>query len=155
MSPPCPTHPSLHDAKLWGAILQKNYSERSRFQFSPPVSFLPIKHQNVPPLTTSGGMDSTRSWGEARRAGAAGGRSEASEEGMEGSLVEFAHHITSANRTLPSISDIFIIPVNFSWIPPPLTFEMTNNLGNLLAYWHRVIRLKTTAASSWPREMSW
>lgn len=51
---------------------------------------------------------------EARRAGAAEGRSEVSEEGMEGSLVEFAHHITSANRTLPSISDIFIIPVNFS-----------------------------------------
>ncbi len=30
-----------------------------------------------------------------------------------GSLVEFTHHITAANRNPQSISDIFIIPVKF------------------------------------------
>lgn len=49
--------------------------------------------------------------GEMRRAeeDRGGGRGE-----DRGSLVEFTHHITAANRNPQSISDIFIIPVKFS-----------------------------------------
>lgn len=65
-------------------------------------------------------------------------------------MEEFTHHITAANHNLRSIGDIFIIPVKF----PVTRLGTANNLGNLLAYWHGVIRLKTTAASSWPWEMS-
>lgn len=59
--------------KLWGAILQKNYSEGAWFQFSLFISFLPIKHQNVSPLTTNRGMDTTGSRGELRVGGVGGG----------------------------------------------------------------------------------
>lgn len=55
--------------KLWGAILQKNYSEGAWFQFSLFISFLPIKHQNVSPLTTNRSMDTTGSRGELRVGG--------------------------------------------------------------------------------------
>lgn len=67
-----------------------------------------------------------------------------------GSLLEFTHHITTANRNPRGISDIFITAVEIR----PTRLGAAGNLGNLLAYWHEVIRLKTTAASSWPWKMS-
>lgn len=102
--------------------------------------YLPIKNQNVP--LSGRGMDTpqhnTRSHREVR-----GGREGGSLEGI---------HIFSSNHNPLSISHISIISVKFSWS----TLErLAGNLGNLLAYWHGVIRLETTAASSWPTEMDW
>lgn len=42
-----------------------------------------------------------------------GGEKEGGRREDRGSLVEFTHHITAANRNPQSISDIFIIPVKF------------------------------------------
>lgn len=53
--------------------------------------------------------------GEAEKGAEAGGREGRDERGEDGgSLVEFTHHITTANRNPQSIGDIFIIPVKFN-----------------------------------------
>lgn len=64
-------------------------------------------------------MDTTGKLGRRQRVGEAEKGAQAGEEGREergkdgGSLVEFTHHITTANRNPQSIGDIFIIPVKF------------------------------------------
>lgn len=65
-------------------------------------------------------MDTTSSRGRGDGGGGGGwwwwwrwGGLREGEERIEGSLVEFTHHITAANRNPQSISDIFIIPVKF------------------------------------------
>lgn len=64
-------------------------------------------------------MDTTGKPGRRQRVGEAEKGAQAGEEGRVergedgGSLVEFTHHITTANRNPQSIDDIFIIPVKF------------------------------------------
>lgn len=78
---------------------------------------------------------------------------EEEEELLERSSVEFTHHRAAANRNPPSIGHIFIFAVSFLRRTLSPLLHTSKNL--LLAYWHEVIRLKTTAASSWPTQMSW
>ena len=108
----------LYAVKLWGAILQKNYSEGPGFNsacsylsflLSIKMFLLSVRIEVwTPPAAGErrggGRKGGWRGWGEDR----AGGRRE-----DRRSLVEFTHHITAANRNPQSISDIFIIPVKF------------------------------------------
>lgn len=118
---------SLHhpDSPLRRETLGGNFTEKllrgAWFQFSLFISFLPIKHQNVL-LSVRIEVWTPPAAGEERRRGREGGDEESrgGQGGRErrgedrGSLVEFTHHITAANRNPQSISDIFIIPVKFS-----------------------------------------
>lgn len=65
-------------------------------------------------MDTTGKPGRRQRVGEAEKgaqAGEEGGGEERGEDG--GSLVEFTHHITTANRNPRSIGDIFITPVKF------------------------------------------
>lgn len=138
----------LYAGKLQGAILQKNYSASPGFNLLCSYLSLLLSIKMSPPPYPSLRLER---YGHHREVGAG--------------LVLGGAWWNSPIILHQLIVAIFSSFLSFSTDPPPQpttvlfplhtpTSETTNNLGNLLAYWHRVIRLKTTAASSWPLEMS-